>query len=77
MIECDKNAKLQIFHTIPDMDKYLGYIFLTILLAVMKLEAATTHKHEHLHTSTKERTEDGAYIARDSHHFEGDDHDSR
>lgn len=47
---------------------------LTILLLFLITEAAVAHKHVH-HTS-KERLEDGAYAPRDVHHHEGGEHRS-
>ncbi|XP_055638809.1 reticulocalbin-2 [Toxorhynchites rutilus septentrionalis] len=38
--------------------------------------AATTHKHGHHATGSKERLEDGSYAPRDAHHMEGDEHHS-
>lgn len=52
----------------------LPIIFITICL-INNAQCATTHKHSH-GSSNKERTEDGAYIARDSNHLDGDEHHS-
>lgn len=43
-----------------------------VLLTVNLADLATTHKHSHHHDHTKERTEDGIFRPRDSHHH-GDD----
>ncbi|XP_058064981.1 calumenin-A-like, partial [Anopheles bellator] len=45
-----------------------------VLLLVVCVQCATTHKHSHTHTATKERTEDGAYAPRDAHHQEDGEH---
>lgn len=50
---------------------YMLWSAVVLLAAGIQLgHSATTHKHAHHHDHTKERTEDGVYRARDSHHHD-------
>ncbi|XP_049530318.1 reticulocalbin-2 [Anopheles darlingi] len=52
------------------MTMWLSTVWLFVLAVCV--QSATTHKH--VHTINKERTEDGAFSPRDSHHLERGEH---
>lgn len=51
---------------------FVCFCIAIVTLAVGMVESAATHKHTHHHDHTKERTEDGVYKSRDSHHHDED-----